>query len=435
MEKTGEVFPLAQSSVVPGWASKSDGFNKLREYYLKYNISIDELVKDSSSFLPFRFVRLNPIFDEQDTLRQLKKELPDDKQNDFPVQVSWMNPEFSFYALPGDFQLAQSNCFQEARVYGQDVSSGAAVAALLSNYHDREKGMTTPGVEKIERVLDMCCAPGLKLSAIADRIRQLQPNESTLLVGVDNSKSRLATTRNILQKYQIEPRSELSITDVIQIQLCCNDGTAFRPDRNRNLVYDSYLAMNERVHSGKRKRRNKGSRERERKKLQELLQQCSSCNDEDIQLFDRVLVDAECSTDGSLKHIKKWVENANIDIARRLTDPVELAQLVEIQESLASTGFTLLKPGGTMVYSTCSLSVEQNEQVVEWLLRKYSPQATLVPLRFEGDDNLIRSGTINGTIRFLPATKMSKNASIGEANGGSVYGGGFFLAKIKKAVS
>lgn len=42
-------------------------------------------------------------------------------------------------------------------------------------------------------------------------------------------------------------------------------------------------------------------------------------------------------------------------------------------------GFRLLKPGGTLVYSTCSLSLQQNEDIVQYLLRT-EPHALLEPL-------------------------------------------------------
>ena len=67
-----------------------------------------------------------------------------------------MNERFGFYAVPGDFSVAQSKVFRSGRIYGMDVSSGAAVAALLSDH--------APDL----RVLDLCCSPRLKLCMIAD---------------------------------------------------------------------------------------------------------------------------------------------------------------------------------------------------------------------------------------------------------------------------
>jgi 16S rRNA C967 or C1407 C5-methylase (RsmB/RsmF family) len=63
--------------------------------------------------------------------------------------------------------------------------------------------------------------------------------------------------------------------------------------------------------------------------------------------FDRVLCDVPCSGDGTLRkspHIwPKWTTNSGVDL-----HPLQLM--------IARRGFELLKPGGLMVYSTCSMS-------------------------------------------------------------------------------
>ena len=83
-----------------------------------------------------------------------------------------------------------------------------------------------------------------------------------------------------------------------------------------------------------------------------------------------------------------------------------------------------------MVYSTCSLSSIQNEQVVLWLLNKYN-DAYIIPVSFTfhyksslQDLPFIEKGSILGTVRFNPLNiKESKYI---------LPGSGFFLAKIGK---
>ncbi len=72
--------------------------------------------------------------------------------------------------------------------------------------------------------------------------------------------------------------------------------------------------------------------------------------------FDRVLVDAPCSGTGTLRRAP--------DLAARL-DENELPSLVERQRALLSTALDKVKPGGRVVYATCSLLIEENEQVVD----------------------------------------------------------------------
>ncbi|CAI5518074.1 unnamed protein product [Closterium sp. Naga37s-1] len=66
-----------------------------------------------------------------------------------------------------------------------------------------------------------------------------------------------------------------------------------------------------------------------------------------------VLVDAECTHDGSLKHILKYDSWGWHTLNKRFLDPQRLNSLSALQRSLLETGFLLLKPGGRLVYSTC----------------------------------------------------------------------------------
>ena len=78
--------------------------------------------------------------------------------------------------------------------------------------------------------------------------------------------------------------------------------------------------------------------------------------------FDAILLDAPCSSERHViqnpKELEKWT------IAR----PRSLGQR---QWSLLSAAFLLLKPGGSLVYSTCALSLEENDEPVSRLLSKY----------------------------------------------------------------
>ena len=94
---------------------------------------------DGGGGAPCRFVRLNPRYSREETLSLLREELGEGGRGGaFPAAVPWLRParEMAFYALPSSFALSRSGCFRSGRVYGMDVSSGAAVAALLYDNHD-----------------------------------------------------------------------------------------------------------------------------------------------------------------------------------------------------------------------------------------------------------------------------------------------------------
>ena len=349
------------------------------------------------------------------------------------MPIPWLDDCFGFYAIPGDFSLAQSKTFRSGRIYGMDVSSGAAVAALLSGYEAKHN----------VRVLDLCCSPGLKLCMIADLL-----SSSSTVVGVDVSKERLALCKRIVKKYHVDgetcghsaPVCDDSGNGSARIRLYCADGTKFGSEPDSQLVFDSVVAMEDQQVAGKRKRMNKSARAREQKRLTHLSsldkQVSSEASAESLIMepFDYVLVDAECSTDGSLKHVQQRAVKTGVgdtDAAAdnlTLTDPEQLESLVKLQKSLISSGFNLLKPGGVLVYSTCSLSTHQNENVVKWLLQT-EMNAFIIPVEFSSSKgNPAVNGSVEGTVRFLPGVARARPSD----DSSFLAGGGFFAAKIGK---
>ncbi|TDL35086.1 16S rRNA (cytosine(967)-C(5))-methyltransferase RsmB [Jeotgalibacillus sp. S-D1] len=81
----------------------------------------------------------------------------------------------------------------------------------------------------------------------------------------------------------------------------------------------------------------------------------------ELQSFDRVLVDAPCSGLGVLRR------KPDIKYAKKEQD---LASLTSIQLALLDSAVDLLKPGGTLVYSTCTVDYEENNLTVSRLLEK-----------------------------------------------------------------
>jgi 16S rRNA (cytosine967-C5)-methyltransferase len=75
--------------------------------------------------------------------------------------------------------------------------------------------------------------------------------------------------------------------------------------------------------------------------------------------FDRILVDAPCSNTGVLRR--------RVDVRWRLTEE-DFLRMPAQQLALVKRTATLLKPGGALVYSTCSLEPEENERLVEQAL-------------------------------------------------------------------
>jgi 16S rRNA (cytosine967-C5)-methyltransferase len=85
----------------------------------------------------------------------------------------------------------------------------------------------------------------------------------------------------------------------------------------------------------------------------------STFNSQPSTLFDRVLIDAPCSNTGVMRR--------RVDLRWRIR-PEEIGRLRATQGELLRQAASLLKQGGTLVYSTCSLEPEENGELVNEFL-------------------------------------------------------------------
>lgn len=135
------------------------------------------------------------------------------------------------------------------------------------------------------------------------------------------------------------------------------------------------------------------------------------------EYFDRVLVDAPCSLEGRFeagnpKSFGDWSLR-------------KVGFLSAIQCHLLRSAVTMTKPGGIIVYSTCTLSPEENEQVLDWMLKKEPDRVQVEPIDFP-IENILPGLThweqqefsphVRHAIRILPSELME----------------GFFVAKLRK---
>lgn len=133
------------------------------------------------------------------------------------------------------------------------------------------------------------------------------------------------------------------------------------------------------------------------------------------ELFDKVLLDAPCSSEGLVRKdfdaLKNW--------SQKLVEKKSL-----LQKKLIQKAFQLLKKNGTMVYSTCSLSPEENEEVLQFLLEKEKAEIEKIKINgFKARNGLLSyngrefSGEMQNAVRILPQDNNSQ---------------AFFFAKIRK---
>jgi NOL1/NOP2/sun family putative RNA methylase len=92
------------------------------------------------------------------------------------------------------------------------------------------------------------------------------------------------------------------------------------------------------------------------------------------QTFDCVLADVPCSSEGSFRRVKDRRAHGRFGAIR---------SMMHTQQRIIVRGFDLLRVGGRMVYATCTYNPEENEAVVDFLLK--CRDATLFPLDLDLD--------------------------------------------------
>lgn len=126
--------------------------------------------------------------------------------------------------------------------------------------------------------------------------------------------------------------------------------------------------------------------------------------------FDAILLDAPCSGEGVVRKdpdaLKNWSVQSNLEIAAT-------------QRELIDSAFHALKPGGTLVYSTCTLNRDENESVLAWLLEHY-PQAVEVESLASLFPSANEALTPEGFLHVFPQIYDCE---------------GFFVARLRKIAS
>ena len=92
--------------------------------------------------------------------------------------------------------------------------------------------------------------------------------------------------------------------------------------------------------------------------------------------FDRVLLDVPCSGEGRFIVFEPATS--------RPWSPRVVAECVRLQKKLLASGVRAARPGGVLVYSTCTLNLEENEKLVQWALESFSLVVEKVPVSIPG---------------------------------------------------
>lgn len=132
------------------------------------------------------------------------------------------------------------------------------------------------------------------------------------------------------------------------------------------------------------------------------------------EYFDKILIDAPCSGEGMFRKepsmMKAWEKNGPDFFSK-------------LQRQIVDCGVSMLKPGGKMVYSTCTFSVEENEGTLKYILETY-PDMHVIPIEQEGEGLMdAHPEWVNGPKEIAYAKRLWPQHLKGE---------GHFTALLKK---
>lgn len=204
-----------------------------------------------------------------------------------------------------------------------------------------------------QRILDMCAAPGGKTTQMAG----LMKNEGSILA-VEKIKERYYKLKSIVSR---------SGADNVTVKLM--DAKRLRADFN------------------------------------------------DFELFDKILLDVPCSTEGRFKVSEKKTY-AYWSLRK-------IKEMAHKQKGLILTASRLLKTGGVLAYATCTFAPEENEAIVDWLLKK--TKDTMVVEAIQMNDVRTYPAILEWNSRkFDPRVKNCLRVLPDDAMEG------FFIAKLRK---
>ncbi len=142
---------------------------------------------------------------------------------------------------------------------------------------------------------------------------------------------------------------------------------------------------------------------------------CADAEKWEAEPFDAVLLDAPCSSTGTIRR------HPDVPWLKKAADIVKLSVL---QHRLIERAIVLTKPGGTLVYCTCSLEPEEGEDVVNALLAR-TPNVTRVAITAAEVSGHAEFITEDGDLRTLPCHLPESDSRLAGIDG-------FYAARLRK---
>ncbi|WP_456326658.1 tRNA (cytosine(49)-C(5))-methyltransferase [Palaeococcus sp. (in: euryarchaeotes)] len=132
------------------------------------------------------------------------------------------------------------------------------------------------------------------------------------------------------------------------------------------------------------------------------------------ETFDRILLDAPCTSVGMIRKNFKFAKGWSMD---------RVYMYSKIQKKLIIAAYKALKPGGILVYSTCTVDPFENEEVVDYLLRKTDAKLEKIKLPLKSSPPVLEFDSHEYSKEVKKCLRLHPQDNDTEA---------FFVAKIRK---
>ena len=271
---------------------------------------------------PKTFARVNTL--KTDAGKLVEKWREENVEYDF-VRRDWLEENLVF-ELKSHPLLNSLGSFRDGWFYVQDPGTLLAPLQL--------------GAQPGETILDLCAAPGGKTTFLAQRM-----NNEGKITACDNSEKRLKLIRENCER----------------LGIACVE-THLAPSRSPR---PGPLPTGEKVSPSTQQQKG-GSGQKGSRIAKDGTKAVPSPWREgqgDGKTFDRILIDVPCSNTGVMRR--------RVDLRWRISLE-EISRLRRTQLELLKIAAAKLKPGGVLIYSTCSLEPEENSDVVKEFLAEHS---------------------------------------------------------------
>lgn len=209
-----------------------------------------------------------------------------------------------------------------------------------------------------ELVVDLCAAPGGKAAAMAEQM--LKPSTSTEPLAETEPCKKPSTSTESLTETEPGKKPSTSTEPLTETEPCKQPSTSTEPltETEQGISGGKIIALE--LYEHRAALIEATARRLGLENIEVRCQDAVEQIDELVGKADLVLADVPCSGLGVIRRKPEM----------KYRDEFDFNELVEIQKGILETGSSYLKPGGRLIYSTCTINPRENELMVKDFLKR-----------------------------------------------------------------